>query len=87
MKAEALQHEDVKGRKLLYIKVSNGEHNVFINVGEKTFNSVKELEKVQKLPFDPDEQPNFKGTPGDEEFAGTDEENLAASKAKKGGRK
>lgn len=51
MKIETLENTDVRGKKLLYLKISKGAHNVFINVGEKTFKSVKDLENVQELPL------------------------------------
>lgn len=40
MKFEAIKHKDVKGKELLYVKVTaNGKEHV-INVGQKTFDAV-----------------------------------------------
>lgn len=69
MNVQAIEHKDIKGRKLLYLKITQGEHEVYVNIGEKTYNSVKELEKVQILPFEPDEEVNksaFTKLPTDE---------------------
>lgn len=51
MKVQAIQHTDVRGKVQNYIKISNGEHHVIINVGEKTYQAVKDLETVQELPL------------------------------------
>lgn len=50
----AITHKDVKGKELLYLKIQNGEHNVLVNVGKKTYDSVKALDAVQELtPLEP----------------------------------
>ena len=45
MKAHALEHTDVHGKKLYYISIFNGYETHFINVGEKTFNKGKTMEE------------------------------------------
>lgn len=49
--AKAISHTDVHGKSLFYIKCTAGEHTHYINVGEKTYQSIKELEKVTELPL------------------------------------
>lgn len=57
---EALQHTDVRGKILKYIRLKNGEHEVLINVGDKTYQSVKELEKAQQIPLHDEDKKNKK---------------------------
>lgn len=47
---ETIEHKDVRGNKLLYLKISNGNTDILINVGQKTFDSVKAItsEKEEK---------------------------------------
>lgn len=47
---QAIQHADVKGKILNYIRIKNGQYEVLINVGEKTYNAVKQIEKVIDIP-------------------------------------
>lgn len=48
---EAIQHKDVKGKTLYYIRIKNGTSEVLINVGEKTYKGVVELDNQQELPL------------------------------------
>lgn len=49
--AEAIKHLDVYGKEQYWLKISKGEHSVMVNVGKKTYDNVKELDKVQSLPL------------------------------------
>lgn len=51
MQVEAIEHKDVSGKSLYYLRITNGEHKVIVNIGVGTYNKVKELEKVQTLPL------------------------------------
>lgn len=51
MKVQALEHTDVRGKKLWYISIENGGEPLLINVGQKNYNRVKELTKQQELPL------------------------------------
>lgn len=43
MKTEAIKHTDVRGKEQLYIKISEGDKQVIINVGQKTYEAVHNL--------------------------------------------
>lgn len=45
--ATAFEHANVMGKKLQYLRITNGEKEVIINVGNKTYEGVKELEKEE----------------------------------------
>jgi hypothetical protein len=56
MQVEVLIYKDVRGKELQYIRVTNEKkEEVLINVGEKTYNAVKELiePKQPELPLAP----------------------------------
>lgn len=39
----ALEHVDVRGKKLHYLKLTNGKDEIIINVGEGTYQKAKKL--------------------------------------------
>lgn len=50
MKVETIKHKDVRGKELLYIKMTNQhEEEYLINVGEKTFNETTKLVTEDQL--------------------------------------
>lgn len=49
---KAIQHRDVKGKLLYYLEITDGETLFHINVGEKTFTTVYEMETQLKLNLD-----------------------------------
>lgn len=53
LKVEAVTIKDIKGNDLKYVRISNGDVSYAISVGQKTFDSVKELitPTAQKLPL------------------------------------
>lgn len=48
----ALAHKDVRGKELYYLKVVSGNLELLINVGEKTYKAVCDMEKQTELPLD-----------------------------------
>lgn len=46
MLVQALEHTDVRGNKLLYLKINYAGNDVLINIGKKTFDSIKELSET-----------------------------------------
>lgn len=49
----ALAHKDVKGKELYYLKVVSGSQELIINVGQKTYETVKAMESQTELPLNP----------------------------------
>jgi hypothetical protein len=48
MNATAIKHTDVRGREMLYLKITNSKGGeVIINIGEKTFNQVTALTEAE----------------------------------------
>jgi hypothetical protein len=44
MKVEAIEHTDIRGKKQLYLKITEtGKEPVVINIGLKTFEAVRKL--------------------------------------------
>ena len=53
MQLQVLEHKDVRGKILQYLKISNNKGNdVLINVGEKTYKSVRELIEEEEIAHD-----------------------------------
>lgn len=49
-KTEILKHKDVRGNELMYLKLTEEKtgNEVLINIGEKTFNSLTNIDKPSK---------------------------------------
>lgn len=45
---KAIKHSDVRGKELYYLKASNGNSDVLVNVGKTTYEAVLELETEPK---------------------------------------
>ena len=43
MKVTALQHTDVRGKQLNYLRLTTETQELLLNVGEKTYNTVLEM--------------------------------------------
>lgn len=43
LNVEAIGLENIEGRMLYYVRFSNGDEKIHINVGESTYNKVKAL--------------------------------------------
>lgn len=43
MLVQVIEHSDVRGNKLLYLKINYKGKDVLINIGQKTHDAVKEL--------------------------------------------
>lgn len=50
---EAIEHTDVRGNKLLYMKITRGKNELVINIGEKSYKSLIALDDTAtKLQFE-----------------------------------
>lgn len=53
METNAVKHTDVRGKEQLYIKIQEGDKQVIINVGQKTYDAVLALMKMQHEKINP----------------------------------
>lgn len=44
----AITHTDVRGKELKYLKCTNGKTELLVNVGDKTYESVKNMETAKE---------------------------------------
>lgn len=50
---ESIKHHDVRGKELLYLKITKGKNELVINIGEKTFREIENLDDTMtKLQFE-----------------------------------
>lgn len=47
----AIRWANVEGKELLYLKIEGGGESFTVNVGQKTYNKVKEMEAQMELPL------------------------------------
>lgn len=55
--AEAIEHKDVRGNILYYLKLTDGSSELLINVGKKTYESVSLMTKQAALPIEEPQKP------------------------------
>lgn len=44
-----IKHKDVRGKELLYLKIETESGELLINIGDKTFKSLEEMENKQQI--------------------------------------
>lgn len=50
---KAIKHADVRGKELLYLVIGMPDNQLVVNVGERTYKAVKEMEEARdKIPTD-----------------------------------
>lgn len=49
--AEAIAHKDVRGNELYYLKLTDGNTELLINVGKKNHDIVNNMNKQPELPL------------------------------------
>lgn len=49
METQAVKHTDIRGKEQLYIKITEGDKQVIINVGLKTYEAVLALTQSTKV--------------------------------------
>lgn len=59
--AKAFEHANVMGKKLKYVRITNGTKEVLINVGEKTYNGIINLESEPVTEPEKEPTPKPKG--------------------------
>ena len=55
MQVEVIKHKDVRGKELLYLKISNSRGEALLNIGQKTYDAIKYLQDGE-----PDKDKNLK---------------------------
>lgn len=49
MEVTVIKHKDVRGKELNYLKLKNENGEVLINVGDKTYNQVNDLQQKKEV--------------------------------------
>lgn len=45
---QAIKHTDVRGKELLYLKLTANGNDVLVNIGKKTFDAVEDMQTIRK---------------------------------------
>lgn len=62
MQVQAIEHTDVRNKKLLYLKIQYAGNDVLINIGKKTYDSIVTLSEQTIKETEPAPKPKLKPT-------------------------